>query len=51
MASYCKEVREALLHLVCMGLFTTNYVMSQVFQWYTVNVSVTIIHYYETAYT
>ena len=31
MELYCKEVREALLHVVCMGLFTTDCVMSQVF--------------------
>ena len=24
MASYCKEVRETLLHVVCMGVFTTD---------------------------
>ena len=31
MVSHCKEVREALLHVVCMGLFTTDCVMSQGF--------------------
>ena len=42
MASHCKEVREALLHVVCMGLFTTDCVMSQVF---TVSVKVSQSYY------